>query len=60
MGAGSVYGRKEYSKQSIPNMNEGPEETECGIFQTVRNLKERVKKGEAEEGGRHQTGRREG
>lgn len=27
MGAGSVYGRKEYSKQSIPNMNEGPEET---------------------------------
>lgn len=26
----------------------------CGIFQTVRSLKERVKKGEAGEGGRNQ------
>lgn len=32
----------------------------CGISQTVRSLKEKVKKGEAGEGGRHQNLRTEG
>ena len=51
---GRTYGREEYSKHSIPNIYEGPEETEMRHLPTVRSLKERVKKGEAGEGGRNQ------
>lgn len=54
-----AYGREEYFKQSIPNMYESSEEREMWHL-PMRSLKERVKKGEAGEGGRHQILRREG
>lgn len=47
-----AYGREEYFKQSIPNTYKGSEEREMWHL-LMRSLKERVKKGEAGEDGRH-------
>lgn len=57
---GRAYSREEYYKQNIPHTYEAQRKQKCDILQTVRSLKDRVKKGEAGESGRYQILRIEG